>query len=432
MKYLLLPFLGFTSWLVGCGPVVDTTSTSASSSGSGGAGASGGGGVGGSGGSSGVGGFGAGPSAPCVPLTKPSMPTVPLCGPGDAPCQVLHEEVLPVPPAYRNDAPALLLDPTCQPRILFSTAVGEYKGFYGVRGAEGGWEVSPTPFAMATGGLVSIAPDLPVALANDGAFGASLWSFSAGGWNLVEDVPAEGTHFGRGFALAKTGELFAGFRGPGDEYLFGRYGSSWNIETLGGTPTPPAVAVSPEGKPHLIAWEAKNGAWELHWRAPPLPSEQALAVSGSLQADVMRPALAVTAADAQNPEGKPHILALRTLQNFSAEVVYVTREGQDTWAVTVLEQVSPDERVYLLGIVTDEAGAVRLFYSRTNPAAPAAGRLIVASPHSDVGIPSAIVTEGFSPYGATFERDGSGRIHVALYELGLSSDVDIRYMVLGP
>ncbi|MDC0746626.1 hypothetical protein [Polyangium mundeleinium] len=428
MKYLLA-FLGFSAGLAGCGPVVDTIDTS--TSGSGGAGASGAGGSGGAGGSSGVGGLGAGPSALCKPLTKPSGPAQPLCG-LEAPCQVLEEELLVVPPAYRNDAPALSLDASCHPRILFSSATGEYKGFYAVRKAVGDWQVTPTPFDSATAGLVSIAPDLPVALMNDGAFGASLWSFSAEGWSLVEDVPEEGTHLARGFALGPTGELFAGFRGPGDELLLGRYGSSWSVETLGGTPFPFPVVVSPEGAPHLIAWEAVNGAWEIHWHAPPLAHEVVMPFgSGTLQADAYRLVLGTTAADVVNPQGKPHILTLRQLADFTFELVYVTREGKDTWTVMPLEKVPQDSTVYPLGIVTNEAGAVRLFYSRVKFASPTAGQLVVAAPVPG-GPKQAVVTEGFSPLGATFDRDGVGRIHVALYEFNTTSDIGIRYLVLGP
>ncbi|MDI1447263.1 hypothetical protein [Polyangium sp. 6x1] len=429
MKYPL-SFLVFSAWLVGCGPVVETNETSAS--GSGGAGASGAGGSGSSGGWSGVGGFDAGPSALCEPLTKPSVDMLPLCGSGDAPCQILEEELLAVPPAYRNDAPALSLDAVCNPRILFSSAEGEYKGFFAVRKAVGDWEVNPTPFPVAAAGLVSVAPDLPVALVNDGAFGASLWSFSAAGWDLVENVPKEGTNLVRGFAIGNTGELFAGFRGPADELLFGRYGSSWSVETLGGTPFPFPVAVSPEGAPHLVAWEVVNGAWEIHWHAPPLAHEVAMPLgSGTLQADAYRLALAATAADAANPQGKPHVLALRQLPDFTFELVYMTREGKNAWTATPLDEVPQGSTVYPLGIVTDAAGAVRLFYSRFEIGAPTTGRLVVAAPHPG-GITQAVVTEGFAAFGATFDRDGAGRIHVALYELGTMSDVGIRYLVLGP
>ncbi|MDC3957537.1 hypothetical protein [Polyangium jinanense] len=418
MKYPL-SFLVFAAWLAGCGPVVDTNDTSTSGSG-------------GAGGSSGVGGFGPAPSARCVPLTKPSVDMLPLCGSGDAPCQILEEELLVVPPAYRNDAPALSLDASCRPRILFSSAVNEYKGFYAVRKAAGDWEVNPTPFDSATAGLVSITPDVPVALVNDGAFGASLWSFTAEGWSLVDHVPEEGTNLARGFAIGQTGELFAGFRGPGDELLFGRHGSSWSVEMLGGTPFPFPVVVSPEGAPHLIAWEAVNGAWELHWHAPPLAHEVVMPLgSGTLQADSYRLVLGATGADEANPQGKPHVLALRQLSDFTFELVYVTREGTNAWTVTPIEQVPQGVTVYPLGVVTDEASSVRLFYSRFEIGAPTTGQFVVAAPHPG-GIAQAVVTEGFSAFGATFDRDGAGRLHVALYELGISSDVGIRYLVLSP
>lgn len=428
MKHLL-PFLGFVSCLAGCGPVVDTGG--ASTSGSGGAGGSGGG-------SSGVGGFGAGPSAPCAPPNEPSVPPAPLCGSGAVPCQVLDEELLPAPPAYRNDAPALSLDPFCRPRILFSRAEnGQYEGFFAVRKAKGDWTVDSTPFAMATAGLVSIAPDVPVALVNDGAFGASLWSFSAEGWSLVEGVPEEGTNFARGFAVGKNGELFAAFRGPGDELLFGRYGSSWHIDVLGATPTPPPVVVSPEGVPHVIAWEAESGAWSLHWHSPPLPDEIFSSLEESLLADVQRPVLAVTAADAVNPQGKPHVLHLTpvppAIPGPAFELSYTTRTGDDHWTQWPIETVQEGTTVIPLGIVTDEAGSVRLFYSRVKFDAPSAGQLLVASPDPAGGVSQvAVVTEGSSPIGATFDRDGAGRIHVALYEFNATSDIGIRYLVLGP
>ncbi|MRG97910.1 hypothetical protein [Polyangium spumosum] len=431
MKTHLALFV-FVSGLAGCGSVVDTggsTSTAASS------GSGGDGGIGG--GSSGAGGFGAGPSAPCVPAEGPEGPPSPLCGPGATPCQVLHDELLPVPPAFRNDAPALSLGASCQPQILFSSAEnGQYNGFYAARKAPGDWQVSPTPFAMATAGLVSVGAGLPVALVNDGAFGASLWSFTAEGWVLVADVPAAGTHLARGFALGKHGELFAGFRGPGDELLFGRYGSSWNVEALGGTPSPFAVAVSPEGVPHMVAWEAKSGAWALHWHAPPLPDEILLPLEGSLLADLQRPALAVTAADEVNPEGRPHVLHLTPvppeIPGPELELSYATRTGEHHWTQWPIEPVEPGTTVIPLGIVTDGAASVRLFYARSKFDAPSAGQLVVASRDPSFGLSQAVVAEGFSPIGATFERDGAGRIHVALYEFHATSDIGVRYLVLGP
>jgi len=348
------------------------------------------------------------------------------------PCQILEDELLDVPPAYRNDAPSLKLDLLCQPQLLFSSANNGYKGFFATRKAPFDWTVIPMPVDLATGALLQNDMGHLYAVANDGAFGGSLWAFTAEGWKHVADVPEKVTSLERGVALAEGGQILAGFSGDAGELHLGVFGASWTVEQLGQSAAPPPLALSEDGAPSLVAWSSESGEWALRWYSPPYPSEIAMPFgSGSLTSDAQRPVLAVTAADAQNPMGKPHVLAMRSAPDFAHELVYLTRQGEGAWDVRPIEPVPAGTMVWPLGIVTDAAGEVRLFYSRYEATKPGTGSLVVAWPEGS-GVQTAVVTEGFSAFGASFDRDGAGRIHAALYTLGLSSDVSIRYMVLGP
>jgi len=409
--------------LLACGSEIKTVDGT-STSGAGGAGAGGG--------ASATVGVGGAPPNPCMPPDGPASPA-PLCGPS-APCQILAEEILPVKPAFRNDAPALSLDTLCHPRILFSVAEnGAYEGFDAIQKAPGDWSVFPTPFALATAGL-SNGPEIPFAFPNDGAYGASLWAFSAEGWKKVEDVPAQVTHRAQGFSRIGDGKIAAAFVSDVSELILGTYDGKWTLSTLGDTSSPPPIAISPEGSPHVVTWSPVSGNWSLTWHAPPAAEEIALPLGegGVLGSEVQRPALAVTMADAQNPQGKPHILALRSAPNNTLELVYVTREAENTWTVVPIEKTIAGTTLVPLAIVTGEAGEVRLFYSRYRPTLPGQGNILVAWPNGPDAVSKEILVSGTDAFGGTFERDGAGRIHIAMYTFAQPSQFDVRYWVVGP
>jgi hypothetical protein len=401
--------------------------------GSAGPGGNGSGGAGGASSSGGTGAFsGVGGSAPdpCLPPDAGSLS--PMCGPSST-CQILVDEILPVPPGYRNDAPALALGSGCAPIVLFSLAENaKYEGFLGVRTAPASWLVSPTPFPLATAGIAVKEAGL-LAFPNDGAFGAGLWAFVGDQWHSVGAMPAMATHMARGFTQANNGVLYTAFKTDIDELFLGTFDDGWTLSKLGQTPTPPPVAVSPEGQPHVVAWEPSAGAWALHWYAAPSAPEIVLPITGQLLAEVQRPALAVTAADAGNPQGKPHVLGLRALPDFTAELVYATRTGKDAWSVVSLEKPEPGIRYTPLGIVTDETGDVRLFYGRgAVTLEPAQARVVVAWPSGGAGPGKAVVLEGIDALGATFQRDGLGNVHAAMYTVAEFTQFDVRYTVFGP
>lgn len=387
--------------------------------------------MGGATGSGGIGSVGSGGTVvPCVPPGAPPEPA-PLCGPADAPCQVFADEVLPVPSAFRNDAPGLALNEACLPEILFSKAENGYYGYHALKNLMGEWTVLPTPFDFASGALVRHPSGLPLAIPNDGAFGASLWGFFAEGWTLIEKFPGEATHMERSVAQAPNGDLFVGTNDGVGNLLLGRYAEGWTTSNFGMAGGLVPVAISPEGAPQLVSWTPVNGEWILRWIAPPAAPESVFPQGGtSLTSDAQRPVLAVGRADEKNPMGKPHGLTFRVGQD-ALELVYFTREGNGAWTSFLVEKVSNDKPLIPLGAVTDEAGDVRLFYARTSWVAPATGQIVAVWPTANGFVDKAVVVEGISPTGATFERDGAGRIHVALYSVVAGSSFDVRYMILG-
>jgi hypothetical protein len=389
------------------------------------------GGGGGSASSSGVGASwdaGGAPLEPCLPPDAPPSPA-PLCGPPDAPCQVLVDELLPVAPAFRNDAPAISLDKACAPSLLFSVAEnGLYNGFFARRNAPDDWSVSPTPFALATAGLGTYGDGRPFAFPNDGAFGAGLWALEGDAWTSLADVPKKVTHSAHGFAQANNGAILAAFRTDIDELVLGSFDGAWSLSQIGQTPYAPLVALSPEGWPHVAAWSAESGSWALHWYAPPSNAELPMLVGGTLQAEVLPFALAATAADPQNPQGKPHLLWLSQLPDFTFNLMYAVRVHENTWSVVPVEYAAEGATYRPLGIVTDDSGDVRLFYTRAKASAPGEEQVVVAWP----GVGKAVLFEGRNALGATFQRDGAGRIHVAMYTVSEPSKFDVRYVLLGP
>ena len=179
------------------------------------------------------------------------------------------------------------------------------------------------------------------------------------------------------------------------------------------------VAVSPEGSPHVFHWEAPGAEWVFRWTPVPEAQETVFSFgSNTLLAEEQRPALVVTAADVKNPRGKPHGLVVRAAPGSGAsELVYATREGASAWSLAHVETAAPGVGLQPLGGVTDELGNVRLFYARTQYGTANAGQVVVVWPKEDGTVGKANVMDGLSVVGASFERDGIGRIHVALYSI---------------
>ena len=324
------------------------------------------------------------------------------------------------------------LERDLRPEILFASAVGKYDGYHAVKNLTGEWSVTPTPFAFASGGLVRSPSGLPSALANDGAFGASLWGFFADGWEHISDVPGKATHYERSFAQAPNGDLYVGVATDVSELELGKYDGSWSMTNLGQTPAPVPVAVSPEGAPHVFHWEAPGAEWLLRWMFVPEAQETVFSLgSNTLLTEEQRAALVVTAADVKNPMGRPHGLVVRGAPGSASEVVYATREGASAWSLVHVETAPSGVALLPLGGVTDDLGNVRLFYARIQYASPNAGQVVVVWPKEDGTVGKANVMEGLSAVGATFERDGIGRIHVALYFIVSGSNLDVRYVILG-
>jgi len=380
-------------------------------------------------------GMGGGCVSTIDPLNSPA-----LCGTPDLPCQNVEDTYLPDSAIWRNDAPGLALTSDCLPMILFSrselVAFG-FDGYFATADATGHWSKTQTPFDLATGGLV--APNgapFAVPFGSDGST-TGVWQLTDDNWNKTANIAVNAKAIARGVAQASTGTVMAAVISGDNELLFGRWGADGtSLVELGSTKTEPVLAISPSGDPHIMAWEPSANGTRLVWHSPPEAPKYLLPYS---RHEI--PALGVTAADANNPRGKPHALVAHALTDETYQLYYITHTGNDVWTrVLVEEWISYKTEVWPLGAVTDGASQVRLFYMRhpiqNYPEKSEPAQIIMVTPQSDTVVNKSVVIDSGEITGATFVSDGMGRIHVAAYDQYISADglgvKNVRYVMLTP
>lgn len=453
--------------------------------GTGGAGGSGTGGQGGSGqggqgGQVGQGGQGGGLPTACTPGMPPYAG--PLCGsPDGGACAVLTSELVSANPSFRNDAPGVALDDLCAPQVVFSEAVGGFKGFYATRLGQDNWMVEQTPFAIATGGNAVGKNGESYALVDNGAFGVTLFRRDAGGWDGGHAIMGKHHAAARGLARDENGFLHAGVRTDTEdtEYAFFDINSlSWSINPLGvKSSARVAAAVTPGGNAHFAYWAVVASTWVLHWRSPPQAAEQAMSLnSNGLGIESQMHAITVLPATPSNPTGVPHIAAVRVVPGNpqQLELAYITREAVNNWPVTVIDspQTLPGdtcsngpwptqpglkcnydyEEIRPLGIVAAQSGHVRLLYNKIHRMGTrvsdcfmpmdcywkddtdsSEGAIVVAAVGKNQMAASASLGKDVFFSNATVTLDRIGRIHIAGYDAQPGAPgTTVRYIVIGP
>jgi hypothetical protein len=189
-----------------------------------------------------------------------------LCGGSEGgPCDLVDDVEIDGP-AFRNFAPSIAVDDADVPAIVWSTAVGGFTGHFARR--EGAGFVEETlPVALARGALGYAGAD-PIVLAYTGAVTMSAVYREAGAF--VSRDPLAGV----------TGERWIDFDdggcvhlvrndGVGEPLVYSLLsGDGWESRPLGAhiSAMEGALALSAGGTPHVVYWEAPDGAWRLRWR----------------------------------------------------------------------------------------------------------------------------------------------------------------------
>jgi hypothetical protein len=351
-----------------------------------------------------------------------------LCGPPDRPCKVLEDEILPGALAYRSDAPSIALDVECTPHVLLSAATDTYQGYYAKRIGPSSWTSELTPFMMAAGALFIDSQGTRFAVPNDGAFGASLWARADDEWIHLQDVPDKVTHWARGVAQSTTGAIYLGFTASEGEIKLGKYTNGWDLLTLEGWPSSPAVALSPTDTVYVLALALSNTSWSFSLYSPPSGPEL-VGTFGLGPFTFGAPVIRVTAAGAGNPEGKPHILAEGS-DGKNVQLVYITKDGAGSWTGSTLENAPSDVRIKPLGIVSEAGGGVRRIYTKQSGLNEEEIRMHWIEAGGQSGTVS--LASSTSVEGCTLVRDGLGGIQMALYQSVNGGGSEVRYLRLGP
>jgi hypothetical protein len=443
----------------------------------------GGGGAGGDGatstgtaGGGGAGGEGGAPPAVCEPGLPPFGGA--LCGPPALPCALLADEVLPSPPSFRNDSAAIAADGYCAPHIAYSVAENGFHGFYARRDDQGAWSAEETPFPIATVAIEAAQDGTPFVLAYNGAFGASLWNLTNGQWVGGTQIPGQAITWAAGMGRDSAGVLHAAGKNSTDDVLYARYENGWTLTQIGAkTSARVPLALSDSGAPHMAFWASNMSGWHLHWAAPPAAPEVATPLGSSLlDVQHQRHAIAVTAADGQNPAGRPHLLFDRPVPNASPrqELAYATRQGAGAWNVFPLDQDkaqasycnnSPGgpgeacdfdfEETWPIAVVASRSGDVRFLYVKhqrqgtyvstclpppqdicywTPQTDNSTGQLLVGWLDGGQQPGSAPVADGILAVAGTAALDALGRMHIAVYDTYPPSQdgTTVRYLQIGP
>lgn len=420
----------------------------------------------------GGGGEGGAPPEVC----DPSLPPYdgPLCGPAGAPCSVLADEVLPSPPSFRNDAPAIAVDGSCVPHAAYSVAEGGFHGFYARREAPGTWSQEETPFPIATVSMTAAPDGTPFLLAYDGNGSTALWNRTSGQWVGGTAIPGQ-AFVNAGAMERDAGGVFIAAVRAGDAVQIARYDSGWSVSPANATaPVRVPMALSPDGTPHIPYWDSGSGTWMLRWVAPPGASEIAAPLgSNSLGMEAQQQAIAVTPPDGQNPTGRPHLLFVRPQAGNPSrqELVYATRQGAGAWNVFVVDQESSQgsfchaqpqvagetcdfdfDGIAPLGLVASRGGDVRLLFERFHYMGTyvsecfepqfcfwqtqtdlSTGQIVVGWMGGNQQAEKVPVVNDIMARSATVRLDALGRMHIAAYDTypPTQGGTTVRYVQIG-
>ena len=404
----------------------------------------------------------------CAPNRPPYAG--PLCGPAGAPCNVLADEVVEDKGA-RDEGPSIAVDAHCRAHVLFWN---NGQGRYADRFAPGMWNISPVPFNDAHGTQV-IAPNGAVHAVSIGEH----WTRTNGQWAQVDSLSGPYLTGPRSLAVDDAGGLHAALYSPWDNTMdyAHRTSGGWSItSTADLAPSSIPIATSPNGAPHLFYWKMLYGAFDLTWWSPPSPPESVQLIGGALSEAGARHAVAVTPADADNPQGRPHVLFARPLAGDPSRVdlVYATRDA-GTWSLSTVDAETPFgpgcpmpsgagescsfqyDVIYPVAIWASRGGDVRFLYTKhsinttmtsfCDPSLPppdacmwtvsgdtSSGKLFIGWPGSPPG--SAPLLDHVMAEGGTATLDAAGNVHVALYDLAPydvgTSLRKVRYLAFGP
>lgn len=317
----------------------------------------------------------------------------PLCGPASNPCTILSDEQVPV----RGTVSALSLDNDDRPYLLLRDDDG--RGHVAHR-ADSGWSSEPVPFD-GFGSLFAAADGTLSAVVYAPPTSTALWVRDTDAWTMIEqndrvlfsasDMARDdaGCLHGIGFTPENVEEGVLAYALRTDHWGFS--------EAVGGFREPlgySAIALAPNGTPHLAYWGVDyggpdGGGWVVRSATPPeLPETVARLGSHGLEDFPIR--LVVTA-NSDIPGGQLHLFFNRLFGDTSVfgssgtELVYAVRAADGTWAVRSIDRGTPNEFVFErcgpppalgrtcfyryesvrpIAAVASGGGDVRLFYSQ--------------------------------------------------------------------
>ena len=398
-----------------------------------------------------------------------------LCGPSAKPCKVLINEKLPTTAGFRNRQPALALDPTATPRVLFSLAVGNYTGYWGERNSAGKWTVTKTPFALAMGGVALEPSGSFLALAHKGdTTGGQLWRKDHKGWLKVQDVNPSLAGYAKGIsgwpmglAVDSAGCAHLGIYdlSQSEAYLRRNSKGVWLSQQLlkASAGTHMSLALAPSGLPHVAHWISSGSAgWQVHWYVPGTGLHQVAHQLGPWSLNIQPIGLKVVGTGV----GTPHMLVARYVNKVN-ELTHTWRAA-GVWKSAVVEtdgghscgacsqgaQCTYDYSTYApMAVVGTGSGDMRLLYSRTRYHGTKVGKQATYPPFSCTwtgGQTTGYIKMAW-PSGTTYskttlvsgqivaasgtveaELDSKGNIHAAIYSSPThSSNTDVRYLKIG-
>lgn len=394
---------------------------------------------------------------------------VALCGADGPPCALKRDELVSDTPLFRNDMPAIALRSDCGPAVLYSEAVGNYKGFYAERTGQGAWTVEMMPSPVATGSLeIDPATDTASAIVDDGAFGVTLWTRSGGMWEMTSALAGQNHVRAPQLLRGPDGELHVGHVDADDNVIHDVFDGSWTKDQLDKSgEIHVRLALGPAAAPRLTYWSSGQGTWRYMFVAPPADPELVTPL-GSNVLELHHSALALAGADAT-----PWVLLSRKqADQFHHDVVLLHRVGAAQWTEQTLvgdqpgadkectsepgepgEQCMYDFRRYHPLALLSAGDQLRAVYVEINykgtlvaecmpmpfpicvwvPLSDeSTSELRVAWPESQVDEHQVVATGVFSNR-ATARLDAGGNMHLALYDYPPGGgDPVVRYLAIGP
>jgi hypothetical protein len=315
---------------------------------------------------------------------------------------------------------------------------------YSSRDATGAWSSEGTPLSTYSGALAFGDEGHPLAVVSDGNWNTTLWDGS-GGWTMLDQLPTSAGVDGQGLAVDENGTLHAALWG-GSTNVVATYDGSWVTEDgpALGVDFDPVVATSRTGSAHVAYWTSTGAGLKnddlVWWTSPSSPEVILRNAEGESNL-----AIAVSAPDAQNPAGKPHIVYTTGRQAGTGELTYVTRIGPSQWTTTELASSTTNT---VLGIAASDGGDIVVLFA-TQRFVPTSGvdaggylgnetGTVMATSITSNGIQTVPLVTTSNPSAATVAIDARGVLHVAFFEAFNASSSDAatttfttRYLRIG-